>query len=867
MSPDELLPLALSRPAEAYAEATKVLAGQPDAGTASIARQARAIVLRDRGQTSVAIAELRGALRLADRSGDAERLADVRATLGLTLGLAGRTVEGLSLLNLAIDGSAPAATGRMLMRRATVLRVLTRYDDALADLRRAITLLHQADDAVWEARSRMNRFVVYAALGRMAPADRDLGVAERLFAATGQELESAHAIHNRAFLAHQAGDLPAALGYLDETARRYTALDAYNPDLPIDRCHTLLAAGLAAEAVTVAEAALETHHARGGDRTKGGELLFTAAQAALAADRPALAAQRAAQARTLFRRQGRHVWQARVEFLALQSRYALGQRDSRLRARADRLADRLGALNTWEAPAAHLLAGQLAAGQGRTAEADRHLAEAARSRRRGPTFGQPAGWLAHALRAQHRGAVPAMLLACHRGLDAAGEHLRGLAAPELRAHAAIHGAELATLAQRLAVHRGDARMLLLWSERWRAGALAVPPVRPPDDQELATELATLRDINRRLDAAIDGDAPTARLLAQRRAVEAEIRARTRRARGGHAPLAAPDPVNLPTLVDGFAGRTLVELSTVDGELYAVTVVANRVRMHHVGSVAAAVREVELARFLLRRLAHGRPPRDVLATLAATGELLQATVLGPAAAQLAAGQPVVVAPTAALHAVPWGLLPALRDTPFTVTPSAATWLRAARLPVPRQRRVVLVVGPGLTGTDAEVAELTRGYPDATVLRDGRATAEATLRALDGAWTAHVAAHGVFRGDNPLFSAVSLDDGPLTVYDLGRLRRAPRRLVLSSCESAVAAPVGGDELLGMISALVPLGTASLLASVVQVNDAATAGLMVSFHARQRAGRDFGEALRDLRRDIDAGADPVTVAAALAFVALGH
>ena len=126
-------------------------------------------------------------------------------------------------------------------------------------------------------------------------------------------------------------------------------------------------------------------------------------------------------------------------------------------------------------------------------------------------------------------------------------------------------------------------------------------------------------------------------------------------------------------------------------------------------------------------------------------------------------------------------------------------------------------------------------------DGAATAEATLAALDGAWTAHVAAHGVFRADNPLFSSLRLDDGPLTVYDLGRLRRAPLRLVLSSCESGVAAPVGADELLGMVSALVPLGTASLLASVVPVNDAADRPA----HGRvPRAGcgpaRSFAEAL---------------------------
>jgi CHAT domain-containing protein len=201
----------------------------------------------------------------------------------------------------------------------------------------------------------------------------------------------------------------------------------------------------------------------------------------------------------------------------------------------------------------------------------------------------------------------------------------------------------------------------------------------------------------------------------------------------------------------------------------------------------------------------------------------------------------------------------------VAPSAATWLRAGLARPPRQRRVALVIGPGLGGTAAEVAKIALGYPDTVVLADGQATADRTLAALDGAWTAHVAAHGVFRADNPLFSSLQLDDGPLTVYDLGRLRRAPLRMVLSSCESGVAVHVGADELLGMVSALVPFGTASLLASVVPVNDGATVGFMVAFHEQVLAGSSFADALVVARER--AADDPVAAATALSFVALGR
>src|SRR5205814_7220457 len=137
--------------------------------------------------------------------------------------------------------------------------------------------------------------------------------------------------------------------------------------------------------------------------------------------------------------------------------------------------DELGAEET---PTAHLLAGRLAAAKGLLAEADRHLARAALFRRRGPTFGYAAGWLAQALRAEARGATAAALNACRHGLAAAAEHQRSLGAVELRAHAAVYGTELAAIGQRHAVRLGDARMLLLWSERWRAGALAPSPRHP-----------------------------------------------------------------------------------------------------------------------------------------------------------------------------------------------------------------------------------------------------------------------------------------------------------------------------------------------------------------------------------------------------
>ena len=74
--------------------------------------------------------------------------------------------------------------------------------------------------------------------------------------------------------------------------------------------------------------------------------------------------------------------------------------------------------------------------------------------------------------------------------------------------------------------------------------------------------------------------------------------------------------------------------------------------------------------------------------------------------------------------------------------------------------------------------SRIYGDATVLTGTAATAAAVMHALDGATVAHLACHGHFRSDSPLFSSLELADGPLSGYQLQRLRRAPELIVLEN-----------------------------------------------------------------------------------------
>jgi hypothetical protein len=219
-------------------------------------------------------------------------------------------------------------------------------------------------------------------------------------------------------------------------------------------------------------------------------------------------------------------------------------------------------------------------------------------------------------------------------------------------------------------------------------------------------------------------------------------------------------------------------------------------------------------------------------------------------------------------MPWAALPVLTGRPLAGTPSAAVWLRTvAPEPLPadhgrlgRQGRlgdrdeqrdragkgVVLVAGPGLPGADAEVTALAAAFPEALHLAGDAATVAAVLRALADARVAHIAAHGLFRADNPQLSSLRLADGPLTGYDVEGLARPPRVVVLSACDAGLAGVRSGEEVQGLVAALLTLGTRAVVAAVAPVADDLTAAFALDLHARLSVGEPPPSALAQVQRD---------------------
>jgi tetratricopeptide (TPR) repeat protein len=485
-----LLALALSRPNEAMERAQALLAARPGPLDASVAHQAIGLVLREFGDIDAAIRELRTARRLARRSGVPEREADVLGTLGVALVFAGRTRAGRNALNAAVAAATGLLRGRALLRRGACLLFLGLHGAALDDLNAAIPVLRAADDQIWEARALTQRSQCSLTAGSVRPAAADLRRAEELYAANGQELESADAVMHRGVVAFRLGDLPAALACFDEAADRYAALGVSEPDLTAYRCAALTAAGLAADALREADAAIGQLSAAGGRPTKRAELLLVAADCALAAREPGIAKDRAAEAARLFGRQRRRWWRAHARLARVRSEVGGLKQDpptAALLQDARRCVRELAEIGSPDLPLARLAAGQaalaLASAAGPVsesarpalalvpvppppptaavarahadrrraqvwrAEADAQLAAAASGRGRGPALSRAVAWLAQAHRAEAAGDTRSLMHACRRGLAVIDDYRSVFGSTELRAQSTAHGAELAALGQ------------------------------------------------------------------------------------------------------------------------------------------------------------------------------------------------------------------------------------------------------------------------------------------------------------------------------------------------------------------------------------------------------------------------------------
>jgi len=132
-------------------------------------------------------------------------------------------------------------------------------------------------------------------------------------------------------------------------------------------------------------------------------------------------------------------------------------------------------------------------------------------------------------------------------------------------------------------------------------------------------------------------------------------------------------------------------------------------------------------------------------------------------------------------------------------------------------------------------------DGQVFLEDQATVTGLRQTASGYRILHLAAHGDFRPDNPLFSGLALTDGWLTTLDIFDLRLKASLVTLSACQTGRNVVGGGDELLGLMRAFLSAGAASLVVTCWAVEDYSTARLMATFYRKLADGWTKGKALR--------------------------
>jgi tetratricopeptide (TPR) repeat protein len=807
-----------------------------------------------------ALATIRVAVRTAERNGLDRRAAMARRHCALYLAYRGRFRSALR----EIDRARAALTGldraRSEVFRIAIYEMAGRAEDVLADSASALRVLRRSGDAIWEAPLRYNRGVVFIALGLPHKAAADLARAFALYSETGRLTAATDTRHHLLRLRLLEGDNLGCLAGLDGIAG--TRLSGWAA------CWTALTRARALVGLQLlGEAREELGNFVNGAAEAGAqgsvlEARLDAARMSLLVGDAAAATVFAETAKRYFLSRQQRPLAAQATLLMLSASTLRGNVPSRL-LRAGASATEVLAASGLRSQAihGHLVVAQAAIVASSLSLAKRELALAAPLARSGTAADRVALQLVRGLLHGAEGNTARAERELREGLRLLDEYRSALGAIELRATVSGIGTELALGGLRIALRDGgDPAKTLLWAERLRGNALRLPPVRPAADRKLRAQQAELRRVTERIRETERRELPTHGLVVRQRGLENAIRQRSRFIRG--AGDARRRELSIREMGAALEERILVEYVALDGALYAVTVAQGRVTLHELppGDVAG---ELEWLRFALRGLARtggDRAQRESsLASARAAAAALDRLLLVPLRPVLGEA-PVVVVPTGELHALPWGSLPSLQQRPVVVAPSLTLWLDLSRQSRRRRRGAALIAGPRLRQASREVGELASQFEAPTVLRGKDATVGAALKALERATVAHVACHGRFRSDNPLFSALELADGPLTALDLQGLRRTPELIVLSACNLALSDRHPGDELLGLSATLLAMGTRTIVASALPVPDALTRRLMRAFHRELAAGAAPAAALMRARATLGETAD------AASFVCLG-
>ncbi len=149
--------------------------------------------------------------------------------------------------------------------------------------------------------------------------------------------------------------------------------------------------------------------------------------------------------------------------------------------------------------------------------------------------------------------------------------------------------------------------------------------------------------------------------------------------------------------------------------------------------------------------------------------------------------------------------------------------------------------GTPGIKDEIETLKSIFSDAVILTGRRATRKHLIEFAPRARFLHLASHGYFRRDNPMFSFLKLADSQLNFYNLLDLKLNAEVVTLSACHTGINTVFPGDELQGLMRGFLYAGAPALVVSLWAVNDRSTAEFMGELYRQLHAGNAKRAALR--------------------------
>jgi CHAT domain-containing protein len=282
---------------------------------------------------------------------------------------------------------------------------------------------------------------------------------------------------------------------------------------------------------------------------------------------------------------------------------------------------------------------------------------------------------------------------------------------------------------------------------------------------------------------------------------------------------------------------------------------------------------ELAPLVLElRAALRAPGRRELGRYQSAARRLYEALLAPAEQWLRDRQSLLIAPDGALHYLPFEALLSDGQEPsfllhrwaISYTPSASVLANLQqRQPAAFGKEFLAFADPvyagGLrrltaSGYEANhIAQLYRSADTAVYLRHAASAAAVKNNAhLAAARRLHFATHGRMN-DQPSGSGLWLsptspaEDGLLQVADIFGLKLQADLVTLSACETGLGPELKGEGVMGLARAFLFAGAASVAVSLWQVDDAATAALMVKFYERMQRGEAKAAALRQAKLEL--------------------